>query len=175
MNGISDLPYLRFRAGIELEGINPFVRISSARAARLRKGWRGPMPVLIRIDGAPAKPWRIHLMPKADGSYFLYLHGQVRKASGTAVGDRVAVEIAFDEGYRPGPPPMPPFLRAALKAHPEALRAYKALPPSRQKEVVRHFSRLKSGAARERNLAMALHVLSGRPGRFMAREWNGGR
>jgi hypothetical protein len=133
------------------------------------------MPLLIRINGAPEEPWRIHMMPKAEGSYFLYLHGQVRKASGTGVGDRVAVELAFDAGYRPGPPPMPAFLRAALKANPKALAAYRALPPARQKELVRHFARLKSEEARTRNLVSALRVLSGHPGRFMARDWAGGR
>jgi hypothetical protein len=166
---------LRFRSVIEMEGINPFVRVSPARADRLKPGWRKPMPVSIRINGAPEEPWRINMMPKLDGVFFLYLHGQVRKASGAAVGDRVSVEIAFDEDYRPGPPPMPPFLTAALKAHPQARAAYRALPPGRQKELVRYFSRLKSETARTRNLESALRVLSGKRGRFMARDWNGGR
>lgn len=133
------------------------------------------MPVLVRINGAPAKPRRINLMPKTGGGFWLYLHSQVRNASGTAVGDRVSVEIAFNEAYRPGPAPMPAFLRAALKAHPDALRAYRALPASRQKEIVKLFSRLKSEIAKARNVEAALRVLSGRPGRFMARDWNDGR
>jgi hypothetical protein len=166
---------LTFRSRIEMDGMNPYVRVSSARAGLLRQGWRKPMPVLIRINGAPEKPWPINMMPKADGSFFLYLHGQVRKASGTGVGDRVSVEIAFDEGYRPGPTRMPAFMMAALKARPKALAAYRALPPARQKELVRHFSRLKTEAARARNLESALRVLSGIRGRFMARDWFGGR
>jgi hypothetical protein len=165
---------LRFRSEIEIEGINPFVRISQKRAASLRTGWRKPMPVLIRINGAPATPWRINMMPKRDGSFFLYLHGQVRKASGTSVGDRVSVEISFDDGYRPGPARMPAFLSAALKTHSKARAAYRALPPGRQKELVRHFARLKSEEARTRNLQLALRILSGEKGRFMARNWNAG-
>lgn len=165
----------RFRAEIEIEGINPFVRVGPERAARLRPGWRKPMPVLVRINGAPETPWRINLMPKSDGSFFLYLHGQVRKASGTSVGDRVSVELAFDGKYRPGPARMPAFLKAALKGHPKAWVAYRALPPSRQKELVRYFARLKSEEARTRNLQSALRVLSGAKGRFMARDWVGGR
>ncbi len=166
---------IRFRSEIEIEGINPYVRVSPERASRLRPGWRKPMPVLIRINGAPEKPWRINLMPKLDGSFFLYLHGQVRKASGTSVGDRVSVEIAFDEKYRPGPARMPAFLKAALKTNPKAETGYRALPPGRQKELVRYFARLKSEAARTRNLRSALRVLSGGKGRFMARDWGGGR
>ena len=36
----------------------------------------------------------------------------------------------------------------------------------------RYFAGLKSEEARKRNLEKVLHVLSGRPGRFMARDWN---
>jgi hypothetical protein len=43
---------------------------------------------------------RINMMPVGDGRFYLYPHGDVRKASGTAVGDRVRVEIAFDASYR---------------------------------------------------------------------------
>lgn len=164
-----------FRSRIELDGINPFVRVGRHRAARLRPGWRKPMPVLVRIDGAPAEPWRINLMPKRDGSFSLYLHGKLRKASGAKVGDRVSIEIAFDGGYRPGPARMPPYFAAALEARPDARAGYQALPPARQKELVKLFARLKSGEARERNLELALRALSGERMRFMARDWNGGR
>lgn len=172
---MSEAPALRFKSRIEIEGVNPFVRVSRERAARLRADWRRPMPVLIRINGFPDAPWRINMMPKPDGAFFLYLHGQVRKASGTSVGDRVSVEIAFDEGYRPGPAALPAFLKAAFKTHPKARAAYRALPPSRQKELVRHLARLKSEETRQRNLELALRALSGEKMRFMARDWTGGR
>ncbi len=160
---------LRFRAVIDIRGVNPFVPISAARAARLRKGWRRPLPVLVRINGEPAEPWRINLMPAGDGSFYLYLHGDVRKASGTAVGDSVRVEVAFDAAYRSGPAPMPAWFTAALSANAAATRGWAALSPSRQKEVVRYLLRLKSADARARNLDRALRMLSGQPGRFLGR------
>ena len=49
------------------------------------------------------------------------------------------------------------------------------VPPSRQKEVLRYLTRLKSEDARARNLEKALHVLAGGKARFMARAWNDGR
>src|SRR6185312_6064797 len=94
---------LRFRATIEMIGINPFVRVSAARAARLRKNWRKPLPVLVRVNGKPEKPWHINIMPVGDGSFYLYLHGAVRKASRTKAGDTVAVELQFDKDYKNGP------------------------------------------------------------------------
>jgi hypothetical protein len=92
-------PILRFRAPIGIAGINPFVRVSAARAARLRRDWRKPMPVCVQVNGKPEPAWRINLMPAGDGSFYLYLHGDVRKASGTRVGDVVRVTLAFDDAY----------------------------------------------------------------------------
>ena len=164
---------LRFRAPIKLNKINPYVDVSAAQAARLRPHWRKPMPVRIQIDGKPDVPWRINLMPVGDGSFFLYLHGAVRKASGTRVGDVVAVTLAFDDAYTGGPlEPMPPWFEAALRRNRAARRGWDELPPSRQKEIVRYLARLKSPAAQQRNLERALHVLAGGKARFLARSWN---
>jgi hypothetical protein len=48
------------------------------------------------------------------------------------------------------------------------------LVPSRQKEILRYFSSLKSDAARARNVDRAMRVLSGQRERFMARSWKDG-
>lgn len=164
---------LQFRAVIELEGINPFVLVSARRVARLRKNWRKPLPVRVRVNGKPDKPWRINLMPVGDGSFRLYLHGSVRKASNTKVGDRAAVELEFDSDYKSGPAhPMPAWFSDALDKNPNAMNAWSELIPSRQKEILRYFAALKSPEAQLRNLQRAMAVLSGRKGRFMARSWN---
>jgi len=166
---------LSFTAVIKIRGVNPFILVSAARANAIKPGWRKPLPVLLRINGKPAKPWRINLMPVGDGSFYLYLHGDVRKASDTVVGDRVPVEIDFDPSYRNGPQhPMPAWFRLALAGNPQAMKNWKALIPSRKKEILRYLSRLSSSEARARNLAKALHVLSGETGRFMARAWKNG-
>ncbi|WP_416305931.1 hypothetical protein [Neptunicella sp. SCSIO 80796] len=46
------------------------------------------------------------------------------------------------------------------------------LTPSLQKEILRYFAGLKSDAAKQRNCQKAISVLSGNPGRFLARDWN---
>jgi hypothetical protein len=84
---------LRFSAPIEIRGINPYVHVSAERTARLKPDWRKPMPVRIQVNGKPDVHWRINMMPAGDGSFFLYLHAQVRNASSTAVGDVVSVTI----------------------------------------------------------------------------------
>jgi hypothetical protein len=164
---------LRFRAAIEMNGINPFVLVSAVRAARIRKGWRKPMPVFVRVNGKPEKPWRINLMPVGDGSFYLYLHGNVRKVSDTKAGDSITVELGFDGDYKNGPMHrMPSWFRIALAKNSRARKTWEALIPSRKKELLRYFAGLKSAEAQTRNLHRAIHVLAGGKARFMGRAWN---
>jgi|SRR5579859_4601896 len=166
---------LRFTAVIRIRGINPYILVSALRANSIKPGWRKPLPVLVRINGKPEHAWRINMMPAGNGNFYLYLHGDVRKTSGTTVGNRVRVEVDFDASYRNGPQhPMPRWFKQALAGNPQAMQNWMALIPSRKKEVLRYFSHLKSADARARNLAKALHVLSGETGRFMARLWKNG-
>ena len=164
---------MRFRSKIEIDNINPYVLIEARRAARLKKGWRKPLPVCVRVNGKPDVAWRINMMPIGDGSFRLYLHGDVRKASGTKVGDIVDVEVQFDDEYKSGPAhPMPPWFNEALDRNNEAKRGWGTLSPSRKKEILRYLSQLKSREAQMRNLEKALHVLAGGEAWFMARGWN---
>lgn len=167
---------LDFRSKIEIYNGNPYVLISKKRAIALQHGWKKPMPVLVQINGKPHKPWRINAMPIGDGSFYLYLHGDVRKASKTNVGDVVDVQVVFDTKYKNGPMhPMPSWFQIPLSKNPGAQKAWDPLIPSRKKEILRYFSWLKSEEARGRNVKKALHVLSGNEGRFMARSWRDGK
>ena len=146
---------------------NPYVDRERGRASRaLKPDWRRPMPVLVRVNGKPDRePWRINMMPAGTGAFYLYLHGDVRRASQTKVGDLVDVEVEFDAAYRNGPMhPMPAWFRVPLVEEREGVaQAWDALIPSRKKEILRYFSWLKSAEARERNVARArYHVLSGK-------------
>jgi hypothetical protein len=152
---------LTFRATIKIRGINPYVTVSAARARKLKPSWRKPMPVLVRVNDAPKDAWRINMMPVGDGSFYLYLHGDVRRASNTGVGDTVTIEVVFDAEYRGGPmEPMPDWLRTPLKRNRAAAVAFDALTPSRQKEIVRYMARLKSPEARARNVERVLEMLT---------------
>lgn len=166
---------LRFKALIKIHGINPYVLVNAKRVAELKPGWRKPMPVLVQVNGKPDEAWPINMMPVGDGSFRLYLHGEVRKASRTKLGDRVEVEVQFNAKYKGGPQPMPAWFGDALAKNAVAKKNWEALIPSRRKEILRYLSALKSAEARERNLARAVEVLSGTPERFMARSWSGGK
>jgi Bacteriocin-protection, YdeI or OmpD-Associated/Domain of unknown function (DUF1905) len=161
-----------FAAVIKIRNVNPYILVSAVRANTIKSGWRKPIPVLVRINGKTDRQWRTNMMPVGNGAFYLYLHGDMRRASQASVGDRVRIEIDFDASYRTGPQhSMPSWFRRGLLATPRAKKNWLALTPSRRKEILRYFSRLKSPAARGRNLASALHVLSGETSRFMGRLW----
>jgi hypothetical protein len=157
-------------------GVNPYVEVPAEHIARLRPGSRKPVPVLVRINRGPTVPWRTNLMPTGDGSFRLYLHGQMRATANVEVGDEVRVELAVDHDYVSSPPhPMPQWFQAALDADSRVNGNWLKLSPSQRKEVVRYLGALKSPDARERNLQRALSVLRGEPGRFVGRNWVEGR
>ena len=155
---------------------NPYVLVSKMLATKLKPNWKKPMPVIIQVNGQPENPWHINMMPVGDGTFYLYLHGDVREASNTKVGDNVKISIQFDEEYRNGPQhPVPKWFKAALEKDATAKQSWEALIPSRQKEVLRYFSWLKSQEAIDSNLEKVMRILSGKPGRFMARDWKDGK
>jgi hypothetical protein len=167
---------VKFSAPIEILGVNPYVLVEAERARRLMADWRKPMPVRVQINGAPSEPWRINMMPRGDGSFYLYLHETVRSASRTKVGDVVHVDVEFDHEYVAGPVhDMPAAFEHGLDISASAKAAWDALNPSRKKEVLRYFANIKSEEALNRNIARALEALSGPKVRFMGRTWKDGK
>jgi hypothetical protein len=167
------MPTLRIRARVEIIGVNPYVMVGAKEASHIRRNWRGPMPVRLRVKGRSNWTWRINLMPVGDGRFRLYLNGDIRKESNLQVGDMTDIEAQFDEKYRSGPlHPMPAWFSDELSHNPLAEQGWDQLAPSRQKEILRYFAQLKSPEAKRRNAQRAMHVLAGGRGRFMARSWN---
>jgi len=116
------------------------------------------------------------MMLAGDGSFYLYLHEVVRKASGTKVGDQVRVELWFDQAYIGGPShALPSWFSVALEANARARMAWNDLAPSRKKDVLRYFLGLKSPEAKARNLRKIMDALFGKEVRFMGRTWSGGK
>src|SRR5262249_15089094 len=66
---------VEFESKIRINIPNPYILVSKRHAETLRHGWRKPMPVLVQVNDRPKTPWRINMMPKGDGSFYLYLHG----------------------------------------------------------------------------------------------------
>jgi Domain of unknown function (DUF1905)/Bacteriocin-protection, YdeI or OmpD-Associated len=165
-----------FSGPVEITGINPYVLVSAEHAATLRSGWRRPLPVVVRLNRDMDASWRTNLMPRGDGAFYLYLHGEMRATAGVGVGDTVTVELRDDVAYRGGPThDVPASFQAALTVNVTAAANWERLPPSRRKEILRYLAGLKSERAIDRNVEKAMRVLSGESERFMARDWRDGR
>jgi hypothetical protein len=167
---------MNLRAQIEINGVNPYVLVPSSMASALKPQWRRPIPVLVKVNGMPESYWRINMVPRGDGDFYLYLHNTVRVASATGVGDIVDVEILFDQDYKNGPQhEMPGELSVHLANRDTARKSWDNLSPSRQKEVLRYLANIKSDEAKRRNIDKTIQALSGESIHFMGRDWQDGR
>lgn len=91
------------------------------------------------------------------GRFLLPVSAEVRSAAGVAAGDVLDVGIELDT--EPRTVEVPADLAAALAAEPAAGRAFAALPPGRQKELVRGVESAKKPETRQRRLLAAIETL----------------
>ena len=89
---------MHLRSRIEIVGANPFVLVSAGEASRLKQDWRRSMPVTFRVDERADDIAGVNLMPVGDGSFRLYLNGEIRRATEVGVGDVVTLDVEFDHG-----------------------------------------------------------------------------
>jgi len=136
-----------------------------------------PIPIRGKINDAPFQQslvryqgdWRLYvniIMARAAKLHF-------SKSITEIIGREATIEIEFE----PHPPTyeMVSFFKEALVKNPVAKANWEKLTPSRQKEILRYFSWLKSDEAKERNLKKVMQVLTGSEMRFMARTWKDGK
>ena len=132
-----------FSAKIGKLSINPVVDPSEkVLNAIFKQAGRstGPIAVCGTINGAEF----IQTLVKYRGAWRLYINGEMLKASGIRVGDEAKIKIEFDP--RPRDIPIPGSFTTALQRNAEAKKAFDALSPSRQKEILRYLGFLKTNA-----------------------------
>lgn len=155
-----------FKATIEIIGVNPYVLLPQSILKNIfisAKKDKGPIPVCGTIDGHKYT----QTLVKYSGHWRLYINAPMLKAAKKKVGDRVQLEIAFDPKERKVP--FHPKLKKALQENKEAERVFNKLSPSRQKEIVRYISFLKTEESVDRNVARAIKFLTGNS-RFVGRD-----
>lgn len=171
---------LKFSAPVQIVNGNPYVRppdaVLQSIFAQAEKE-TAPIPVKGKINGAKFQ----QTLVRYDGDWRLYVniimaHAakiDFEKSITEIVGREVEIEVAYDE--HPPTFEMVDFLKEALEKNKRAKTNWENLTPSRQKEVLRYFSWLKSDDAKQRNLNKLLEALTGHEARFMARTWRNGK
>jgi len=155
-----------FEAVIDIIGINPFVFVPERILKQIFKEAekdKGPVPVHGTING---KAFKQTLM-KYRGDWRLYINMVMLKNSPKRIGEQVTITLAFDPVNRTIEPH--PKLLKALSDNPRARKVFEGLPASRQKEIVRYISFLKTDESIEKNINKAIDFLLGK-GKFVGRD-----
>lgn len=123
----------------------------------------GAIPVHGRVNGHPYKQTLVRFR----GAWRFYVNMAMLKDSPRRIGEEIEVEIVFDPEHRNID--IHPMLRKALNDTPEAKKTFDGLSPSRQKEIIRYISQLKTEISIEKNVARAIQFLLGEE-RFIGRD-----
>ncbi|MEJ8842664.1 YdeI/OmpD-associated family protein [Lacibacter sp. H375] len=156
----------RFKASIEIIGINPFVFVPEKILATVLQASgkeKGPIPIRGVIN---KNPYRQTLVKYA-GHWRLYINTIMLKDSPKRIGETITISIEFDPEDRKLK--MHPELEKALAKNKTAKENFKKLPSSRQQEIIRYISNLKTVESVERNITKAINFLSGN-GSFVGRQ-----
>jgi hypothetical protein len=157
---------LCFNATIEIVGINPYVPLPDEVLGEIfiqSQKDKGPIPVKGFINGDPF----LQNLMKLKGVWRLYINTSMLKNSPKRIGEAIEVKIEFDPVERIIE--QHPKLAAALERDKKAKAIFDSLTPSRQKEIVRYISRLRSEESVDRNIAKAINFLLGKE-RFIGRD-----
>lgn len=143
----------RFFATIFKIGINPCVDVPARVSNAL--GRTGYIPVQGTLNG---HAFRAGLVSLGGGRHRLFINGEMRRAAGVDVDDRINVVLEYDP--KPREIPVPNQLARALKDNHAAKRAWDNLIPSRRKEILSYLNSLKRPETVERNVKRTIKILA---------------
>ena len=171
----------RFSGLVKLDGVNPYVDVPSEIWRRL--GGAGSVPVLVRVRGPkgvasdPGPPpkdaerlrmigrfskdgwFRTTVLSRSAEPARLFLDRWMRETAGVSVGDTAVIQLRIDPESRELDVPM--ALQDALIADRSAGLAWERLSPSRQREILRYLSFLKTPVSLDRNVKKVIASLKG--------------
>ena len=156
----------KFKATLEIIGINPFVFVPKQILTQIftdAKKDKGQIPVCGTVNGKDY----IQTLLRYKGDWRLYINTTMLKNSPKRIGELIEITIVYDPKDRSIQPH--PKLIKALKENKEAKKVFDKLSPSRQKEIVRYISFLKSKESIQVNIEKAVGFLTGK-NRFIGRD-----
>lgn len=137
------------RRGAESKG-----RTKEQKRKRRKKGKPKYIQVVAVVSGRSV---RTTLVPAGAGRYRLQINAEQRKAAQADAGDVVSVELRLDTASRILP--IPGDLRAGLRDHPKAWKAFEALAPGQRRQFIQWFDAAKAPETRHNRLDRAIDVL----------------
>lgn len=156
----------KFNAELKIIVGNPFVFLPATILQEIflqANKDKGAIPVRGTING---KQYQQTLL-KYSGEWRLYINMKMLENSPKRIGEIIEVEIEFDPSDRTIEPH--PKLTQALANNAAAKDVFERLSPSKQKEIVRYISNLKTEISIDKNVARAINFLLGKE-RFVGRD-----
>lgn len=145
-----------FKAKLQIIGINPFVFVPKEILTKIfsdSKKSKGQIPVFGTVN---EKNYTQTLL-RYKGDWRLYINTTMLPNSPKKIGEVIEVTIQFDPGDRAIKPH--PKLSKALKENREASKVFTSLSPSKQKEIIRYISFLKTDKSIDANVNKAIGFL----------------
>lgn len=155
-----------FEAQLEIIGINPFVFVPTDILDNLFKD-AGVNKGYIPVKGKVNEKDYVQTLLRYKGEWRLYINTVILSDSPKRIGETLTITISFDPEDRTILPH--PELEAAFALNKEALQVFDGLSPSKQKEIIRYISSLKTADSRRKNIEKAIGFLLGK-NRFVGRE-----
>lgn len=143
----------KFKAKGEKSGWT-YITISSSQANQLMPAIRTSFRVKGKIDKHVIK--QTALLPMGEGDFILPINGEMRKAIGKAVGEKVKVSIEVDKSDFVF---SEDFL-VCLEDEPKALETYKKQPPSHQKYFSNWIESAKTTETKTKRIAQSIQGLA---------------
>lgn len=134
-----------FEATIYKVGINPCVPVPLIITAKM-KPVKGFIPIKGKIED---HAFVQTLVPIKDKGYRLYVNGPMLKGANVKLGD--TVKFTIEQNFTPIVVPMNPAFKKKLVEN-KLLGTFNALTPTRQKEVLKYLSFLKTEESLTRNI-----------------------
>lgn len=156
----------KFRAEIEIIGINPFVYVPNNILLQIFEQAgksKGHIPIKGTINNKSYK----QTLVKYSGEWRLYINTSILKNSPKRIGEVIDITVNFDPESREIE--TPENFTKALDKNEEAKTVFNNLSVSKKIEIVRYLANLKTEEAREKNIHRAINFLLGKE-RFVGRD-----
>lgn len=130
-----------------------FLRLPQAASAKL------PSRGMVAVDGTlEGRPFTATLAPDGEGGHWLKLPRALHEAAGVVAGAEVALTLTPAE--KEPEPRLPPDLRTALAAAPEALAQWKSLTTAARRDFIQWLGTAKQAETRQRRIHTACDMLA---------------
>ena len=142
----------RFERNAEKTGWT-YIIIPAAIVHQMKPAYRKSFRIKGKIDDVKIE--KVSILPMGNGDFILALKKELRKQIGKAVGAFVKVQIAEDKRELE----ILPELISCLRDEPEALKAFKKLPPSHQRYYSKWVTEAKTDQTKVKRIAIAVDAM----------------